>query len=55
MFVGGQGGNTPAGRALQVALLDQVGLNHIFDGFALFTDAGGNVLEAGGDDFPVGP
>jgi hypothetical protein len=39
MQVGGMGGDTATGGALQVALLNEVGLDHIFNGFALFADA----------------
>jgi hypothetical protein len=39
MPVGRQRGNASAWRALQIALLNQVGLNHIFNGFTLFANA----------------
>lgn len=45
MAVGGQRGDAPARGALQVALLDQVGLDHILNGFALFTNARSNVVQ----------
>jgi hypothetical protein len=40
-----QRGDAPARCALQVALLDQVGLDHVFNGVALFANAGGNVVQ----------
>ena len=46
MPIGGQGGDAPARCALQKALLDQVGLNHVFDGFALLGNTGGDVVQA---------
>jgi hypothetical protein len=36
----------PARRALQVALLDQVGLEHVLDGVARLADRGGEVVHA---------
>ena len=39
------GRHAPARRALQKALLDQVGLDHVLDGARLLADAGGE--EAG--------
>ena len=44
--VGRQRGDAPARRALQVALLDQVGLDHVLDGVALLADAGRDVVQA---------
>ena len=46
MFERRQRGDAPARRALQVALLDQIRLDHVFDGVALFADAGGDVVQA---------
>ena len=46
MPVGSQGRNAPARGALQVALLNQVRLDHVFNGVALFANAGGNVVQA---------
>jgi hypothetical protein len=45
MPVGCQRGDAPARCALQVALLDEIGFNHVFNGFALFANAGGNVVQ----------
>ena len=45
MAVGRQRGDAPARGALQVALLDQVGLDHVFDGVALLADAGSDVVQ----------
>jgi hypothetical protein len=39
-------GHAPARRALQIALLDQVGFEHVLDGVALFADGGGEVVHA---------
>ena len=44
--VGRQGGDAPARRALQVTLLDQVGLDHVLDGARLLADAGRDVVQA---------
>jgi len=44
MPVGRQGGRSAARRTLQETLLNQVGLNHIFNGVALLANAGGNVV-----------
>ena len=41
-----EGRDAPARRALQVALLDQIRLDHVFDRRALFADRGGDVVEA---------
>ena len=38
-------GHAPARRALQVALLDQVRLEHVFNRVALFADGGGQVVD----------
>ena len=51
MAVGGDGGNAPARRALQVALLDQEGLEHVLDGVRLLADGRRQVVEA--DPRPV--
>ena len=32
-------------RALQVALLNQIGLDHVLDGVALFANGGGHVVQ----------
>ena len=48
MTVGGQCGDTSAGGALQKALLDQVGLDHVFDGAGLFSDTGRDVVQPNG-------
>jgi hypothetical protein len=45
MAIGGQRGDAPARRALQVALLDQVGLDHVLDRAALLADRRGDVVE----------
>src|SRR5450830_1940883 len=39
-------GDAAARRTLQVALLDQVGFQHVFDGVALFADGRGQIVEA---------
>src|SRR5450755_4904993 len=44
--VGGQGGDAAARRALQEALLDEKGLDHVFDRVALLADRRGDVVEA---------
>jgi hypothetical protein len=46
MAVGGGRRHTSARRALQVALLDQVGLQHVLDGVAGFADRGGQIVHA---------
>src|SRR5690349_8067212 len=43
MAIAGNGGHAPALRALQVALLDQVRLEHVLDGVALLADRRGQV------------
>ncbi len=40
-----QGGDAAARRALQVALLDEVGLDDVLDGAGLLADAGGDVVQ----------
>jgi len=45
MPVGCQRRNATAWRALQIALLNQVGLDHVFNGFALLANAGGDVVQ----------
>src|ERR1019366_7151164 len=46
MLVGIRGGDSAARGALQITLLDQVRLDHILDGVALFTDSGGKIVHA---------
>ena len=46
MRIGAGAGDAAARGALQVALLDEVGFDHIFQGAALFADAGGKGVEA---------
>src|SRR5690606_34068607 len=41
-----RGRNAPAWRALQISLLDQVRLQHIFDGVTLFADSGRQIVES---------
>jgi hypothetical protein len=41
-------GDATARRALQVALLDQIRLDHVLDGVALLADGRGDVVEAHG-------
>src|SRR5690554_1003628 len=40
------GGNASAGRALQVTLLDQIGLENVFDGVAALANGGCEVVES---------
>ena len=48
MSVGRQRGDPPARRALQVTLLNEVRLDHVFDGVALFADGRRHVVKADG-------
>jgi len=45
MAIAGDGGHASALRALQVALLDEVRLEHVLDGIALLADRRGKVLD----------
>ncbi len=45
MGVGRRGGDAPARGTLQVALLDEVGFDHVFDGVALFANGGGQIVQ----------
>ena len=46
VLIGIRGGDSATRGALQVALLDQVRLDHILDGIALFAYSGGKVIHA---------
>ena len=48
MAVAAFGGDAAARGALEEALLDEVGLDHVFDGVGAFADGGGDVIEADG-------
>ncbi len=45
MAVGGQRGNPAARGALQVAVLNQVGFDHVFNRVAFFTDGGSQAVQ----------
>src|SRR5262245_10524721 len=40
------GGHASARGPLQIALLDQIGLEHVFDGVARLADGGGKIVHA---------
>lgn len=45
MSVGSCGRNPSSGCTLQIPLLDQIRLKHIFDSIFLFPDRGGQIIE----------
>ncbi len=46
MLISDSRGHAAARCALHIALLDQIGFQHIFDGATLFADGGGEIIHA---------